>query len=67
MNTNQNDKKGITFRRASWIEYTIPGTEVQKYRQDFATKGKAKRFARMLRKEHGHSIQIERSWISEAR
>lgn len=71
MNTNETSKTTgqVTgpVRRPSWIEFTIPGTEVQNYRQEFPTKGKAKRFARMLRREHGSSIKIERSWIAEAR
>jgi hypothetical protein len=55
----------VTVRRPSWIEFTIPGTEVQNYRKEFATKGKAKRFVKMLRKEHGPNVKIERSWIVE--
>jgi len=67
MNTKETSTKAKTVRHPSWIEFTIPGTEVQQYRQEFPTKGKAKRFARMLRKEHGSSIKIERSWIAEVR
>lgn len=57
----------VTVRRPSWIEFSIPGTEVQQHRQEFPTKGKAKRFVRMLRKEHGHNVKIERSWIVEVK
>ena len=76
MNTNYTETKALnpgvdelytelkaikTIRRESWVEFSIPGTEVNN-RLAFPTKGKAKRFIRMLQKEHKGCVEIRRSW-----